>query len=191
MTTARRYGEDNPFGSWLRTQEELDSHQHAFTANDADWILLKYMTQFDAEGTRQVQLSMFVEVKTNGAEPKGSQLETLFFHDQLLRKKGKVRRLRGDKVMLWSFGVFVLSLDGTHPVDGELVRWGIFDMRGKLSWCVSRRERSIVELLGFKRNPRKPQERLSLRRHHKTRQVIVEETADLGFKVETKQTFKS
>ena len=191
MTTERRYGEDNPFGAWLRSQDELDSHQHAFTANDADWILLKYKTWLDTEGTREVQLSMFVEVKTNGAEPNRSQLEALFFYDQLLRQRRKLLLLNGGRVMVWSFGVFILSLQGTRPVDGDEMRWGMFDIDGKLSWCVSRRERSIVDLLGFRRDPRKPSKRLSLRRHHKTRKLLVEETTDIGLKVETEQTFRS
>jgi hypothetical protein len=193
MTVQRRHGTDSPFGAWVRSKKELDSNEDkaALVVNDIDWAFHKYKTDVDGIGTRGVQCCMDVEVKTKGAEPNRSQQEVWFFRHQLLNHKKKLRRPREEPVMVWNFGVFVLQLQGEYPRDGDQMRWGVFQKDGGLKWYTTYREKRIVELLGFALRPDRPHEEVSLRRHHKTRKLIVERQAELGFAFEEEVTFRS
>jgi hypothetical protein len=168
VTIARRYGEDTPFGKWVREQRELDSHQFSLTLNDADWIFHRYRTEVDAVGTRDLQCMMVVETKMYYAVPRQPQLETLFFLHQMLNRKGVLRRPGKPSVALWSYGVFVLSLQGTHPGDSRGANWGRFDERGQLNWTPIESRQQLIEILRFDLTP-DTLEPLSTRRHHKTR----------------------
>jgi hypothetical protein len=178
VTIARRYGEDTPFGKWVREQRELDSHQFSLTLNDADWIFHRYRTEADGVGTRDLQCMMLVETKTRYAVPRPSQLETLYFLHQMLNRKGELRRPGKPCVALWSYGVFVLSLQGTHPGDSKGANWGQFDERGRLDWTPIRGPRQLIEILRFDLAP-DTLTRFSARRHHKTRVIWREEDRGL------------
>ncbi len=192
MTRQRQYGADTPFGVWIRKQKEIDSHQHGLCVNDADWILHKYKTGVvDRIGTRDVQLAMMVEVKTNGSEPNKSQQEILFYFHQLLESKKWVKRVKSSKIMLWCYGVFVLSLEGDCPKDGELIRWGSFEADGTISWLKNKDEKALVALLGFDKIPNSPNDKFSARRHHKDESLIVTKPCELGFPIETTIHFRS
>lgn len=173
MTTGRRSSlEETPFGRWVRQQDSIDSHQHGLVVTDADWIFQKYKTNVDVLGARNVQLMMICEVKTFGATPGASQVETLFFLHQSTCCMRERKRPGGlSPIMLWHFGVFILSIPGNTPVDGHPMYWGSFDSDGSVSWRKTTSVRSLVELLGFVRRPDDPPRKLDLRRHHISKDV--------------------
>ncbi len=185
MTTARRFGQDSDFGAWIRGKKELDSIHAALVVNDIDYSIHKYRTNIDSIGTRDVQLSMNVEVKTRNAEPDSSQRELLFYNHQLLNNKKELKRQGQDPVMVWHFGHFVLSIEGNVPRDGDRMRWGVFKDDGDIRWFRTSKESRIVKIMGFELRPDNPQEPLSLRRHHKTSKVLIVEKTQLGFSIET------
>jgi len=181
MTATRRYGEDNPFGAWVRLQPDLDSVQHSLTVNDADWIFHKYRTHRDGIGTREVQCMMFVEVKTNLAIPKPAQSETLFFIHQRMKWDGELKRLGGSRVAVRCFGVFVLCLLGCRPTSSSGMSWGHFDSNGTLLWSALRGEWELKKVLAFDIDPHNLKAiEHTLRRHHKTTQTLVRERTDIG-----------
>lgn len=193
MTSVRRYGDDTPFGRWVREQNSLESRQHGFTANDADWIFHKYKTNIDGNGSRSVQLMMLCEVKTRLATPNKDQQETLYFMHQLLNQKRVLRRPFKGPVSVWHFGVYVLRMEGEAPKDGEEMAWGRFDAYGSIRWRTTRDTRKIVQLLGFSRAPDNPDEtlRARLRRHHHAKTIERTIRTELGFRVAESQTVRS
>ena len=194
MTTMRRDGNDSPFGTWLRSRKNLDSHLHAFVASDIDWSFHKYSVESDRLGERDVQCSMNVELKCYGRKPKHAQMEVLFFQHQLLNTMGRAKMLRklgGEPVAVWHFGFCVLCLEHDAPADGDKMQWGVFQKNGSMKWFTTHREDRIEMILGFQLRPDNPQQRLSLRRHHKTREVTVKEECELGFTIESKVVCRS
>ena len=185
MTRDRLYGSDTPFGQWLRQQPDLDSHQEGLVISDSDWMFQKYrMNIVDNVGTRELQFLMMVEVKTRCGEPSSSQQETLFFYHQMLNRKTMLRRINRSPVMVWSFGVFVLSLEGEEPEASHRMRWGVFQSDGSLQYFCTNSIETIKEVLRFDRRPSEPQKELELRRHHSTQEITVTECMPLGFAIE-------
>lgn len=180
MTTARRDGNDTPFGAWLRRQAELSS-QH-FVASDIDWVIHRYKPEIDSVGTREVNYMMFVEVKTFSACLNNSQHESLWFQHQFFQaKQGKKSlMLVGAKARraVWHFGVSVLVFTGGSPEDSQ-IQWRRFRSDGSLSRR-SITEHELVRLLRFDLHPDSLNQ-MSARRHHKTREVVSVQTTPLGF----------
>lgn len=186
MTTPRRSQiEETPFGNWVRNNPSLEAHQHSLTVTDADWIFHKYRATVDGISTRDVQLAMLVETKTFGRTPTKSQQETLFYHHQLLNRKGKVNRVMQPEITLWHFGVYVLRMDSSRPDENSHCLWGRFGDGGTLTW-MPLDQATLTQVLRFDRRPDDPRQDLSLRRHHKTRELVVLETMPLGFHAEKK-----
>lgn len=181
MTRVRIYGDDSPFGEWVRRHPELDSIHHGLTVNDIDWIFHKYRDNVDGFGVRTVSLMMDLETKTNGSTPNDYQKQTLFFRHQLLQRKAKlVDAITGNRIGVWHFGVFVLSMPATYPGEKfDFVTWYHFSPLGKLL-PAELTVTQLVDILGFSVSPY-DLEPLSLRRHHKTSQVLRTIRTALGF----------
>lgn len=171
----------------MQRNPDLESGRHTLAVTDADMIFHRWKANVDGLGTRRVQLAMWVEVKTFGAELTESQHETLFFHHQSLSTQGKtvsVKTLRGDVRAFWHFGVYVLRLPGAEPDETGCI-WGVFNPDGTITWWESMAPhlKSLNELLRFDLRPDRPIERISLRRHHKTRRIERQVITGLGLQV--------
>jgi hypothetical protein len=186
MTTDRRYGEGTPFGVWLRKQSDIDSHQHAFIANDQDWLFQRYrLDARDKVGTRDLQALMDVEVKTRNGRPNSSQQETLWFRHQRLDSKDRLLRIGPrSRVSVWNFGVFVLVLGVEEPKNQSGMLWGKFNQQGELDYQPILWVADLKDILSFRTFPDNPCERFSWRRHHKTKELIVTRNSPLGFEFE-------
>lgn len=185
MTAPRRAGHELPFSSWLREQRDLDSVNASLNIADADYIFHRYRTHEDAMGSREVQLAMIVELKTFGRDPPYAQSEILYYHHQVLSSESfrNVHRPNGQSpIAFWHFGVFVLQLPGDRPDSDEYVRWGRFGKGGALEWTLGTSS-GLPRLLRFDLRPDNFR-MLSTRRHHRTREIVVEEQTPLGFVVE-------
>lgn len=185
MTTSRRFGNDETeFQAWIRAHPEIDSLRHAVTVNDCDLVLQKYKTVVDGIGTRDVQLHMWVEVKTHSAMPNNTQRESLFDHHQLLMNKRRklVSAISRTERSVWHFGVYVLSLSGTAPDNSSRIDWCSFDSRGALQRQPIDCE-TLCGILRFDVSPDDVKDALRLRRHHKTTELIRDERTPLGFVV--------
>ena len=184
MTRVRATGyEASPFGAWVRAQPTIESHESGLVVTDIDWCFHKYAPHIDSLGSREVQLMMYVELKCYNATPTPSQLETLALLHQICASKGKVHRPNRPPTTLWHFGVYVLRLLGTSPVQHPQCQWGIFGDDATLHWQTLHTAR-LVEVLGFTRRP-DTLDPLNLRRHHALNAYLAREQTELGFFVDT------
>jgi hypothetical protein len=186
MTASSRDGRDKPFNDWLRKHPNLESYIQKLYSCDIDQVFLKYETNVDNLGTRDVKLMLEVEIKSYGKKPDNEQLETLFFRHQLLNTKNKYySNLLRRKISLWHFGQYVLIIHGGNRPDNCLkLQWGIFNKNGDIKYY-NISERHLITILSFRYRPDKYEPTLlSLRRHHKTTQLMYTETRDLLFPVE-------
>jgi len=184
MTRQRAYGDDTPFGAWIRSVPELGSaiHQAAFTINDADWILHKYTTHGDGLGLREVQHVMFLEVKTNNAESSKHQLDTLWTIDRVFHYRQKVTFPGENKPRsVWAHGVHILRLTGLRPDDGLPIKWGSLTQNGVVYRDIEN-DQELISILRFDIDPEDGL-KLSLRRHHKTQLLEREVIWPIGFRV--------
>lgn len=178
MARDRIYGSDTPFCEWMRACTELPSYSDTcgFVATDNDVTIHRYLTPVDALGTREVQSLMHIEVKTRGGPVHDSQKDTLF-KKHCCMNRPRALRVKGQLVR--SFGVSFLFMDNTSPDNSVVMEWGRFDRTGQI-FCRGIDVATLVALLRFDIHPDTltPQ---AFRRHHKTRELWVKETAPLGF----------
>lgn len=165
MTVDRRYGEDTPFGKWLREYPELDSITNRMGITDCDYWSHQYRAHTDRVGVRAVDSIMLIEVKTNMADPPFSQRDTLRIINELLRmasmnKTGRRRhvRLKIDRETrhVRCYGVHLLQMSGDRPDNSANILWD-----GKTIT-----EEMLVDVWRFYRDPDHPSRELDLRRHH-------------------------
>lgn len=184
MTRDRMFGSDSEFCAWLRACKDLPSFSRdvGIVATDSDVIIHRYKSCVDSIGTRELQGLMHLEVKTRCGEPSPSQMDTL----------SKMNLFKGDKRVggqtIRNLGVFVLILSGVSPYDSKLM-W----------WCSMPADRCIgdakllhrnvvncsqlIKLLKFDLHPVTLQP-VPFRRHHATKEILVRETAPLGFQID-------
>lgn len=186
----RIHGSDTPFSDWLRRQEKLpaSSNEIGFVATDNDLTLHVYKEPVDEIGTREIQSMMHVEVKTRGGMPTSSQKDTLWkLHHHFMRKgnNGKPGQMVfNQSILIRHFGVSIVVLSGESPEDSETIQWLRFNRNPRKRndvWIIDKTR--LIELLRFDVHPdnfdKKP-----FRRHHKTREIIVDELTPLGFVIQ-------
>ena len=126
---------ETAFGRWVREHPELESHD-GYTTCDHDLRWHKFRTELG----RNFQLMMNIEIKSFGAYPTKSQLDTMHIENQLLRN----RRQTPTKEMVWQagtaplqvysrmnrcrvwvrhFGVHLLRFSHQGPDDSEWIKW--------------------------------------------------------------------
>lgn len=135
----RRTSAEDDFGQWVRA-----TCGNLLSVNDVDYIVHRFTPCDDRRGQRIVQYLMLVEKKTHCAQCQPAQRDTLVITDQLLRtqprrghrerngrfRSGIVNEFRpvqstfnGGSVLVISFGVHLLRLEGTRPDDGGWITW--------------------------------------------------------------------
>lgn len=193
MTRQRAHGNDSCFGDWIRCQEDIDSVINGVTLNDIDMMVHQYRTNLDALGLRPVHLMLQVEVKVLGGVPNPYQRQTLFFQHQRLNGKEflvDAKKQDGSKISVWHFGVYVLSCPGFYPGDNsDYVTWYRWSHTGSLVPTEVTVEK-LKSILRFDLRPDDLSE-LSIRRHHKTTELIVSELTPLGLCVDSLVTRRS
>ena len=178
MTRSRLYGSDVPFCEWMRNCDNLPafSMKCGFVVTDIDVLIHRYLMEIDGIGSRDIQAILHIEVKTRGGEPNASQRDTLW---KQLCFNG-VRIINGDYVR--HFGVSVLKLSHTTPVDSEYMEWGRFNRDGILHYRVITIT-TLIRLFRFELHPDNFQPR-PFRRHHKNHIITTMIAEPLRFESE-------
>jgi hypothetical protein len=167
---------DREFLKWVREHEELSSRhgECRIGVQDCDTVFHQFMTPIDRQGKRDVQAIMLVETKTRNGRPDASQHDTWYKLHQFSGQK----EIDGQLVRF--LGVYCLLLSGTTPENSTLMQWGWFKNRRELHLTTLDDVQALVDLLSFKLHP-KTLRRNWLRRHHKTRELAIQQQAPLGF----------
>lgn len=183
----RRFGSDVDFSRWIRSNKALPSFSKdvGFVATDIDYFIHNYLISIDGQGSREVQTLMTVEVKTRNGRPNKSQADTLA--KQHFTSFSKQVQMFGSQAIR-NFGVSVLCLSGTAPDNSERMMWGRFH-RSELRW----KEIDLQTLDGLLLTKLHPDslDANPLRRHHKTRAVVVNVRTPLGFDVQKEIVHRS
>jgi hypothetical protein len=181
MTRDRLFGSDVPFMAWCRSCKLLPSWSSdcGWVQTDVDTFIHRYLTRVDAQGTRELQPMMEIEVKTRSGSLTESQLDTY-------RKKHAtvIPFLKWRGQLLVNYGVSFVRMDGTSPEDSTWFKWGRFNRSE--SFDIHWHDITIgklIQLLRFDLNPDTLSEN-TFRRHHKTNRVVVSEKTALGFVAE-------
>jgi hypothetical protein len=181
MTRDRIYGEDTPFSAWMRNQGRIEGTMpsSAFVSSDCDFLIHRYKTVIDSYGTRDIQSQMILEVKTNSAKPRFSQLDSMWLHHLCANTTHPRRKIVDSNRVVVHHGVSFLSLSSTTPANSQKMEWGRFRRSASIEWREIT-ESTLIDLMMFDIHPdnfaRNP-----YRRHHVTKQIDQIVTLPLGF----------
>lgn len=186
----RVFGEDLPFTAWMRNNPKLPvfAPNLGFVASDVDVCIHTYKKSVDSVGTRELQCIADLEVKSRNGEPRSSQADTLFKKHKLMR-----RDIRWNGQVIRGYGVSFVSLSHTTPKDSEIIRWGRFDPGKDSPDSIVWRKvkvKTLESLMRFELDPDTLRP-IDYRRHHKTSNMTVIETTELGLKVPAFVTTRS
>jgi hypothetical protein len=181
MTRNRIYGEDTPFGKWMRSQGRIDGTMPstAFVSSDCDFIIHRYKTVVDSYGTREVQAQMLLEVKTNGARPGFSQVDSMWLTHLCANTSSPRRRVLDSDRLIIHHGVSFLSLSGTTPDNSKTMEWGRFRRAAAIEWREISAD-NLIDLMMFDIHPDNF-ERNPYRRHHRTKHLEQVVAFPIGF----------
>lgn len=158
---------ETSFGRWVRNNKALDSGS-GFSVIDCDFWVHKFKTF----RSREFQLIMLVEIKTNGAQLSDAQKDTLHIANQVMRNRSetptKERRFQagysivkarslmlGRNVLVKCHGVHSLVFSGLGPDDSDSIQWD----RKEID------ELQLTQLLAFDLDP-DTLNPIDLRSHH-------------------------
>lgn len=185
-TKVRMYGEDTPFGDWLRSNRRIPSNSLdcGVVASDVDMTVMRYKRK---ETGKVIQSIMQVEVKTRMSECDFAQSCIM----SSLSAFSGVRSFR-DRTLI-NYGVCFIHMSGTSPLDSDVIRWRRFPWfkhdKKKEFGAAEMRDTAInvstlESILRFDLHP------ISLKpyrpefSHHGHRLITVKETTPLGFVTE-------
>ena len=180
MTKTRVFGEDTPFGKWLRENPRLESIECSLSVTDRDFLFQQYRISVDKVGTRKLNFMLNLEVKSSNGRPSFSQQETLYFNHQLLSRKIRLVDLSKTPRSVWHFGQYVLSMPGSSPDEFSWVTWLKFAKDGNLI----PHKIDILTLESILKFDISPDFLLPIgnaRRHHATKYLTIDEQMPLGF----------
>ena len=181
MTRDRVYGEDTPFGRWMREQGRIvgTMPSSAFVSSDCDYIIHRYKTVVDGYGTRDIQALMILEVKTNGAKPRFAQVDSMWLTHLCANTNKSRRKVEHANHAIFHHGVSVLSMSGTTPDNSQAMQWGRFAQAAVINWREITVD-NLVDLMMFNIDPDNLQ-RSPYRRHHKSQTIQRVSMQPLGF----------
>lgn len=162
---------EDEFGQWLRDPKTGMPSHAGFVFMDRDLVVHR----FKVDHNRGVQCMMFVEIKTNFAELKNSQRDSMLMIDQVMRNRRRTptklslrKQLPFAPVSLFShagnqwvrvklLGYHLLTLSGTTPANSSSIRWDKREVT-----CTQ-----LISLLKCELDPDHPERPMDLRRHHR------------------------
>jgi hypothetical protein len=171
MTRDRIYGEDTPFGRWMREQGRIAGTMpsSAFVSSDCDYMIHRYKTVVDGYGTRDVQALMILEVKTNGAKPRFAQVDSMWLMHLCANTNKPRRKVEHSGKVVFHHGVSFLSMSGTTPDNSQVMQWGRFERSASIGWR-NINTVNLIDLMMFDIHPDNF-ERNPYRRHHKSQTI--------------------
>lgn len=183
MTRDRIYGEDTPFGRWMREQGRVvgTMPSSAFVSSDCDYLIHRYKTVVDGYGTRDIQAQMILEVKTNSAKPRFAQVDSMWLHHLCANTSNPRRKVEYLGKAVFHHGVSFLSMSGTMPDNSETMEWGRFGRSAIIMWRAITTQQ-LIDLMMFEIHPDNF-ERNPYRRHHKTRTFQQQVMQPIGFPI--------
>lgn len=173
MTAPRRDGSDqSPFHAWIRNVPDLDSRDYCISVTDNDCWVHQFAPRKERGPTvkQVIENLLLIEIKAFGAVSPFAQKDTLDVVDRLLRtntgtrdgrrlarriddsrpgRPGCYRRVR------W-YGAHILQMSADRPDTSDRLLWDGKEIDVQ----------SLIELLGFRRDPDKPSRFVDTRRHH-------------------------
>ena len=176
----RRYGQSCDYLKWVNENPHLPSRvgEVRLGVQDVDVLLHVFMTAIDKIGCRDLQIFTIQEVKTRNGEPDNSQRDTwwkqdLFLHNQTIQDP--------EGSLLWHRGVFIVSLEGTFPKEGEIIRWGKYLQNGSIFYRNINPEQLTLLIRGDLHPDTFQKE--THRRHYATKVIAAQTFAELGFPI--------
>ena len=124
---------ESSFGRWIRNNPLLDSGI-GYNVSDQDYWILKYKI----DGTREMNLLMFIEIKTFGAKITPTQQTLLHFVNQITRNRHNINKkhqrserrdflvwsvMQKKEILLRCYGMHSLTFSHRGPEDSDHIFW--------------------------------------------------------------------
>lgn len=108
---------ETSFGRWIRAQKELPSSKYCVI--DQDFWVHKFKTDIG----REIQLIMFVEIKTHNSKMSPAQNDTMNVINKIFRGEYRLLSGFGKNVIIRAFGHHCLRFSKTGPDDSTGIYW--------------------------------------------------------------------